>query len=127
MAMIIFLFVDAHHIFFLAMVDSFQVLHLQELHLSPALIERLVTLSGGVFVIAVKISAPIIAVMLFVNIGLGVIARTVPQINVFVIGIPLQIFLGLIFLGVTAPIFLKVVVHLFQKLSGDIHGLLLML
>jgi flagellar biosynthetic protein FliR len=127
MAMIIFLFVDAHHIFFIAMVDSFQVLHLQELRLTPELFQRLVTLSGDVFVIAVKISAPILAVMLFINIGLGVIARTVPQINVFVIGIPLQIALGLIFLGVTAPIFLKVVAHLFQKLSGDIHGLLLIM
>jgi flagellar biosynthetic protein FliR len=127
MAMIIFLFVDAHHIFFIAMVDSFTMLHLQDFHLSPELFQRLVTLSGDVFVIAVKISAPIMAVMLFINVGLGVIARTVPQINIFVIGIPLQIALGLIFLGVTAPIFLKVVMRLFQGLSGQIHGLLLVM
>ncbi|MFH1079616.1 MAG: flagellar biosynthetic protein FliR [Pseudomonadota bacterium] len=124
MAMIIFLFVDAHHIFFITMVDSFRILRPQDFHLSLELFQRLITLSGAVFVIGVKIGAPIIAVMLFVNVGLGVIARTVPQINVFVVGIPLQIALGLIFLGVTAPIFLKVVMHLFQGLSGEIHGLL---
>lgn len=124
MAMIIFLFVDAHHIFLAAMVDSFRILHLEDLRFSGELLQRLVTLSADVFVIAIKISAPIVAVLLFVNVGLGVIARTVPQINIFIVGIPLQIAVGLIFLGVTAPIFLKVLMHLFQGLAGDIHGLL---
>jgi flagellar biosynthetic protein FliR len=124
MVMIIFLFVDAHHIFLTAMVDSFRILRLQDIHISQEFFHRLVTLSGDVFVIAVKISAPIVAVLLFVNVGLGVIARTVPQINVFIVGIPLQIAIGLIFLGLTAPIFLKVVLHLFQGLAGEINGLL---
>ena len=124
MAMIIFLFVDAHHIFLTAIVDSFRILHLHDLRFSGILFQRLVTLSGDVFVIAIKISAPIVAVLLFVNVGLGVIARTVPQINIFIVGIPLQIAVGLVFLGVTAPIFLKVTMHLFQGLAGDIHGLL---
>jgi flagellar biosynthesis protein FliR len=122
--LIIFLVVDAHHIFLTAMVDSFRVLRVQDFHVSPEFFQRMVTLSGDVFVIAVKISAPIVAVLFFVNVGLGVIARTVPQINVFIVGIPLQISIGLIFLGITAPIFLKVVVYLFQKMAGDIHGLL---
>jgi flagellar biosynthetic protein FliR len=124
MAMIIFLFVDAHHIFLAAMVDSFRILHFHDVHFSGELFQRMLTLSANVFVIAVKVSAPIVAVLLFVNVGLGVIARTVPQINIFIVGIPLQIAVGLIFLGITAPIFLKVVMHLSQGLAGDIHGLL---
>jgi len=124
MVMVIFLFVDAHHIFLTAMVDSFRILRIQDLQVSTDFFRRMVTLSGDVFVIAVKISAPIVAVLFFVNVGLGVIARTVPQINVFIVGIPLQIAVGLIFLGMTAPIFVKVVMHLFQRLAGDIHGLL---
>ncbi|MHB8770885.1 MAG: flagellar biosynthetic protein FliR [Syntrophales bacterium] len=124
LVMIIFLFIDAHHIFLTAMVDSFRIVRLQDFHLSQEFFRVLVLLSGNVFVIAIKISAPIVAVLLFVNVGLGVIARTVPQVNVFIIGIPLQIAVGLIFLGVTAPIFMKVVVLLLQKLAGDIHGLL---
>jgi flagellar biosynthesis protein FliR len=124
MVMIIFLFVDAHHIFLTAMVDSFRTLRLQDFHISQEFFRHVVTLSGDVFIIAVKISAPIVAVLLFVNVGLGVIARTVPQINVFIVGIPLQIAVGLIFLGITAPIFLKVVMHLFQRMAGEIHGLM---
>jgi flagellar biosynthetic protein FliR len=124
MAMIIFLFVDAHHIFLAAIVDSFRILHFQDLRFSGELFHRLVTLSGEVFVIAAKISAPIMAVLFFVNVGLGVIARTVPQINIFIVGIPLQIAVGMIFLGITAPIFLKVVMNLIQGLAGDIHGVL---
>ena len=95
LVMIIFLFVDAHHIFLTAMVDSFRIVRLQDFQLSQDFFRGLVLLSGNVFVIAIKISAPIVAVLLFVNVGLGVIARTVPQINVFIIGIPLQIAVGL--------------------------------
>jgi flagellar biosynthetic protein FliR len=47
------------------------------------------------------------AVMLFTNVGLGIIARTVPQINIFIVGFPLQMAVGLIFLGLTAPMFIK--------------------
>ncbi|HON23982.1 MAG TPA: flagellar biosynthetic protein FliR, partial [Syntrophales bacterium] len=69
-------------------------------------------------------SAPVMAVVLLINIGLAVIARTVPQINVFIIGFPIQIAAGLIFLGLTAPIFGKMAAQLFLRLQTELPALL---
>ena len=80
--------------------------------------------SKEMFVVAIKIGAPLIAVMLFTTVGLGVVARTVPQINVFIVGMPLQIAIGLIFLGLTAPMFVKLTQGLFSKFEFNILTLL---
>jgi flagellar biosynthetic protein FliR len=76
------------------------------------------------FVIAVKISAPIVVALLFTNLGLGLIARTVPQMNVFIVGFPLQIAIGLIGVGLTIPLFLHIATGLFSNLPAEM-GLLL--
>ena len=80
--------------------------------------------SKDLFVIAVKIAAPIMAVMIFTNVGLGIIARTVPQMNIFIVGFPLQISLGLIFLGITSPLFVRLTQAIFNGLEGKIVTLM---
>ena len=106
-AILVFLAVNAHHIFFSAIIQSYSVLSPLTFHFSGALMQAILSFSKEMFVIAIKLSAPIMAVMLFVNVGLGIVARTVPQINIFIVGMPLQIAIGLIFLGLTAPVFIK--------------------
>jgi flagellar biosynthetic protein FliR len=74
--------------------------------------------------IAIKTGAPIIAVLLFMSVGMGLVARTVPQINIFIVGFPLQIAIGLIGIGLTLPVFLRVVEGYFSNLEGEIITLL---
>jgi len=121
MAILIFLSVNAHHMFLLAMAESFVRIAPMQFHLSGRVIETLCLFSKDVFVVAVKISAPVVAVLIFTNIALGIVARTVPQINIFVVGFPLQIALGFIFLGLTAPIFVNYSISLFNNLAKQIH------
>ena len=80
--------------------------------------------SKEMFVIALKLAAPIMAVMVFTNVALGVVARTVPQMNIFIVGFPLQISLGLIFLGLTAPLFVRMTQGIFNGLEGKIITLM---
>ena len=80
--------------------------------------------SQDMFVIALKIAAPIMAVMIFTNVALGVVARTVPQMNIFIVGFPLQISLGLIFLGITAPLFIRLTEGIFGSLENKIITLM---
>ena len=56
------------------------------------------------FVLALKLSLPIFGALLLAEVGLGFVARTVPQMNVFVLGIPLKIGLGLILLLTVLPL-----------------------
>jgi len=124
LSLLLFLGVNAHHIVINAIFESYQVLSPLNAHYSGELLQVIIRLSQEVFMIAVKISAPTMAVLLFTNVALGVVARTVPQINIFIVSFPLQISVGLLFIGLTAPIFAELVQRLFFGLTGKIDLLL---
>jgi flagellar biosynthesis protein FliR len=123
-AILLFMVVNAHHLFLSAITDSYGVLPPLGVRFSGSLAQLLLRLSGEVFVIAIKISAPVLAVLIFLNIGMGIIARTVPQMNIFAINFPLQIGVGLLFLGLFVPVFVKLSTNLFFALNGQIKMLL---
>ena len=119
-AVLLFMGVNAHHIFISAIVQSFQTINPSHIYHSKEVFSVMLHLSQEVFVIALKISAPITAVLLFTTVAMGIVARTVPQMNVFVLSFPLQISVGLIFLGLSASVFAQLVEHFFSGLSGKI-------
>lgn len=73
------------------------------------------TIAAQMFVIAVKIAAPIIIAVLVADIAMGFVARTVPQMNVFIVGLPLRILVGLITLMLMMPVYLWVFSILFSR------------
>jgi flagellar biosynthetic protein FliR len=79
----------------------------------------LVQLAGKVFVIALQIAAPATVLLLLVNVGMGVVARMVPQMNVFIIGFPLMITVGLIMFIVAMPAFVSMTRGLVENLYFD--------
>jgi len=123
-AMLVYLAVDAHHIFFSAIIQSYAVLNPLAFHFSGSLMQFILNLSKEMFVIALKLAAPIMAVVLFTNVGLGIVARTVPQINIFIVGMPLHIAVGLVFLGITAPMFLKLTSGFFLNFENTVITIL---
>lgn len=56
---------------------------------------------GLMFVYAVTIAAPVIFSLLFIDIGMSVMARTMPQVNIFIVSLPLKVFVGLLVLAVS--------------------------
>jgi len=98
---LIFFATDGHHLFIRALAHSFQVVPVTTFSWSPSLVEALVRTSSEMFVIALKIAAPILVALFLSNLCLGIVARTVPQVNVLMIGFPLNIGIGLVFLGMT--------------------------
>ena len=62
--------------------------------------------------------------MFFITIGMGLIARTVPQINIFIIGFPLQIAIGLVGMGLTMPFFLTLAGRYVIGLERDVSLIL---
>lgn len=123
-AVLVYLAVDAHHLFIVAIVESYRFVPPAGFHYSGALLAALLTFSQAIFVTAVKISAPVMAVLLFTNVALGIVARTVPQINVFIVGFPLQIAAGLLFLGLTIPVTVTLVQRSLAGLNGQVQALL---
>lgn len=102
-AMMLFLVINAHHMFFRAVVESYALLPPLSMHLSPQLVAMIMKLVTQMFVVAIKVGAPLITAMLVVTVGLGLVARTVPQMHIFVVAMPLKILIGLLFMVMLAP------------------------
>lgn len=126
-AMLIFLTINAHHIFFWALVDSYRVLPLFGMHISAELVGLMIKLGGDVFIVAVKVGAPLIAVMLVVSVGLGLVARTVPQMHIFIVAMPLKILIGLVVLLIVTPYLTAYLVDLFGAFRGTLLNLIRMM
>jgi flagellar biosynthetic protein FliR len=114
-ALLVFLSVDGHHWFFRALTQSFHLLSPGALILREGLYRHILTLSGKMFVIAFKMVAPVMAILIFIQIALAIVARTVPQINLLVSSFPLTIGLGLVFLGLSLDLLLPYLRGLFDE------------
>ena len=123
-ALLIFLTVNAHHWFLLALAESYQMVPPFGFHFSGSLLNQLMSMAGNMFVIAIKVGAPVIAAMLLTSIAFGLVARTVPQMNVFIVAMPLKIGVGLLFIGISLPYLSSLLKTLFNQLG---HTILLLL
>jgi len=126
LAMLIFLAVDGHHIFLYAIAESYRIVPLLGFNFSGELTQLIVELSKGIFIVAIKVGATVIVALLMIDIGFGLIARTVPQINILIIGFPIKIAIGLIGIVFALPAFARMVGNIFQNF-GDTLNLLLSL
>lgn len=123
-AMLLFLAFNAHHWFLQTLADSFKLVPICDFKISGSLAEHFLRLAGNMFIIAVKVAAPVMAALLVTSVCLGLIARTVPKMNVFLVGMPLKIGLGLIFVAFSFPYLASFLKQIFMGL-GD--GILLIL
>jgi flagellar biosynthetic protein FliR len=119
-ALLLFLSMGAHRWFIKAMNESFQLIPLGGFSLSNDFLQLLIHYSANLFVIAIKLSAPLMVALLLCNVILGVLARTVPQMNIFIVGYPLQIGLGLLVLAFSAPYMVAMFQGLYIKLFHDV-------
>ena len=90
MTIALFLAINGHHWLLLGLSRTFEVAPLGTFVMQPVTVERLVFLTGETFVAAVRIAMPVMGAMLLADMGLGIVARAVPQIQVFFLGLPLK-------------------------------------
>jgi flagellar biosynthesis protein FliR len=124
LAMLVFLSIDAHHFFFKIISESFITIPLFGFGISASLTEYLTLLGSKMFVIAVKLSAPLFIAMLFSNVALGLIARMVPQMNIFFVAMPVNLFVGLVLLGLMLPAYSFFLVPIFNEFGNILLTLL---
>lgn len=117
-ATLVFLGVDGHHLLIRAVVDSFSKLPLGESRFTPALGTEMVRLFSNVFFIAFRVGAPVIGALFITNLALGVVARTVPQMNVFIVGMPLNMGVGLLIVAVSMSFFVYTLQDMFHGVRG---------
>jgi flagellar biosynthetic protein FliR len=115
-AILIFLSLDMHHLFLRAIVESFELLTPGTADVSGDAITYIIDLSVTIFVLGVKLSAPVLAILILSSLVLGVMARVFPQLNVFFLSFPLNIGIAFIVIGLTMSLFATILAREFQKL-----------
>jgi flagellar biosynthesis protein FliR len=103
LALLMFVAIDGHLMLIHALAESFRVFPIAEADATAISFELLVRLAAEMFSIALTIALPFLAVMLLVNVVLGVLARVAPQLNIFAVGFPLTILVGLAVLFLLLP------------------------
>ena len=106
MAMVLFLVLNGHHILLNALRESFEIVHVGGLNLSRHMLPELVKHVGEMFIIGIKIGAPAIAALIFTKVIFGLITKLIPQMNIMIVAFPLQIFIGLLFFGISLRLLL---------------------
>lgn len=96
--MFMLLATNMHYYILSAIIDSFQLIPVGKAVLHPNLYELMVHFIVDYFVIGFRITLPIFATTLLVNIVLGIMAKVAPQMNMFVVGMQLKIIVGLLVL-----------------------------
>ncbi|MFC1882411.1 flagellar biosynthetic protein FliR [Thermodesulfobacteriota bacterium] len=118
--LLIFISINAHYLFIRALTHSFEMVPPLNVNFSGSLMEHLIKMSGNMFVIGIQVGAPVIAALLITSVAFGLIARTVPQMNVLIVGMPLKIVIGLLFLGISLPYFSAFLKKIFGGLGPNI-------
>ncbi len=123
-AILIFLAMNAHYMIINALVDSFATVPLMTAGFSGLVVGATAKAFGDLFVVAMRIAAPAIAVIMLYNASLGIIAKTVPQINLLIVGFPVRIALGMIVVGLSMAFFHPYLSHAFDLMISNVYAIM---
>lgn len=90
---------NLHHYFIVAIVDSFKIVPIGGANFNPLIYKLFLEFITNYFVIGFRIIFPIFSTILIVNAILAILAKIAPQMNMFVIGMQLKVFVGLVVLS----------------------------
>lgn len=120
LTLIVFVVTNGHHMLLSALVGSFDTVPMLGMNFDGSLAMLMVDFTAGIFVTGMQIAMPLTFAILLTNVSLGVLARTMPQMNIFVVGIPMQIVIGLFTVGLIMPFYVMFLDVLFNEIYGNI-------
>ena len=104
-ALLLFLAAGGHHALIRVLQESFVILPPGQLSLSKSLYNIIMAMGEEMFILSIKLMAPVMAILLLSQVALGILAKLVPQINMLIVSFNLNVALGLFFFGLTLQFF----------------------
>ncbi len=124
LATLLFLITNSHLLFLEGIGGSFHLVPLPYINMDPVLVGGVVSIMQQAFLVILKIAAPPAVALFMVNIGLGLMSKVAPQMNVFVVGFPLQIGVGLMMMAVSVPLLGYVAPQLFNQTAHQMDAVM---
>jgi flagellar biosynthetic protein FliR len=125
---ILFLLFNGHYFMLITVQRSFEIIPLfTAVFPGGPMTEQISGMVADIFILGLKLAAPIFVTLLLTEIALGILARTVPQMNIFFVGLPLKIFVGIGTLMIVLPMLASLFRRMTEGIIRDIWKLLYMM
>ncbi|MGG7176566.1 fused FliR family export protein/FlhB family type III secretion system protein [Clostridium paraputrificum] len=117
-SMVIFFVIDGHHVLIKLLIQSFNIVPLGHTvvfeQTFPTILDAFVTY----FIIGVKIAIPLVLIIIITDLCMGLVSRTVPALNVMILGMPVKMIVGLMTFVALLPILIKTIVYGFDLIPN---------
>lgn len=120
---LLFILAEGHHQVLRTLAWSFSVVPPGLASVGDLAVWGLMELAGWMFASALRLSLPVVGALFLVNLALGVLGRTMPQMNILVVGLPLKIIIGFIVLAAVIPFYGPAIIRMFDWMIGLMPGL----
>lgn len=124
LATLLYLVANAHHLIIAGIAGSFNLVPLPFADIQPSLANDVVGFFAQALDLVFKISAPVAIALFLTNVMLALMTRVAPQMNIFAVGFPIQITVGLIALIVTIPLLGVALPDAFNQTPGQLDAAL---
>ena len=122
LATLIFLATNSHYFLIQGIAGSFNLVPLPFINLDPSVAGNVVLFFTQAFLVVFKIAAPSVFALLITNIALAFMAKVAPQMNVIVVGLPIQVSVGMIMMAISIPLIGTVGPELFQNIAQQMDA-----
>lgn len=127
-AILFLLAVNGHYLLIDGVFNSYQFIPLEGLlSFDGDVSEFIMRAFNSMFVIAFQMALPIVGCLFLVDVALGLIARTVPQVNVFVVGLPLKIFVSFFVISLFLSLYIVLAKFIFETMFETMRDLMQLL
>lgn len=117
-AFLVFLSLDLHHLLIKAIINSFEILPINTIDIyKEGFLDFLVKLNAYILVSSILLVVPIIITLFLGNILLAFMSKVMPQMNVFIVGMPFKIIVGFLIFYLSLPMIKNVVLDIFKNMS----------
>jgi len=121
---LVFILINGHHYLIQGIVYSFTFLPIGKFVVNEAVLELLLKYSASIFIIAIKISAPAIVTLFLLNVVGAIVARAIPQMQVFFVLYPLKLGLGIFLLAAISPALIYFIKNILESYENNLYELL---
>lgn len=122
-AIIIFFIVDGHHMLIRMLDESFKIIPLGANMLSQESMGLMIEGTINYFALALRISIPLVLLIIISDLVMGLISRSVPQLNVMVLGMPIKVMVGISSFIIALPIIIKIIIQGFDIMPDLIKSI----
>lgn len=120
LTIIYFLITNGHHVILAALAESFRVIPLDSMVWNQTLPQLINDFTAGILMNGMKIAMPVTFAILLTNVGMGILARTMPQMNIFVVGIPMHLMIGMGMVSMVLPFYVLFLDVIFNEMYAHI-------